>query len=261
MAETKKKANSYTKTIIYCGGSKGGCAKSLGAGSITDALLGLGRQVTLVDCDAANADSRLWCGSVANSGPQGKEGGGPLLEFVEAPVTAHFGPLVDAICAAKSPVVVVNPGAGDARLFCDTEASEPMLSAAVVKYKWRFILLYFLTPTHGSIRPLLGVADSCHKWAAEIMVLRNLFFSPEHFQIWDKLSISATNKQTVQSAVRALGATESDWPVLAPPVVLAALDANWVSLRHYQASKMGAAYFQTERYRNAVMQLVNKWSL
>jgi hypothetical protein len=135
-----------------------------------------------------------------------------------------------------------------------------MLSGAVRRYRWRFVLLYFLTPTYGSIRPLLPIAQSCHQWA-EIVVLRNVFFSPTHFQVWEQLPISSANPATIRSAVLAFGAKEFDWPVLAPSVVLAAHDGKWLSLRHYQFSKIGSDYFHAEQYRTGIANLVSAWKV
>ena len=258
MAESKEK--SVQKTVIYCGGSKGGCGKSLAAGSITDVLLEAGKQVTLLDCDKANADAKLWCGSPANSVQGGNQGGSQLLKCVLAPVTDEFDPLVDAICAAKSEIVVVNAGAGDVGLFVDSEVDVPMLSGAVNKYGWRFLLLYFLTPSIGSIRPLLPLAQASMSWA-EIVVLRNLYFRIDHFKVWEELVDSTNPKQTIRSTVMKLGVKEENWPVLGPSVVLAAHSAGWTSLRHLEASAVGAVVFKVFDYRKGVRELLKGWKI
>ena len=60
----ENKTKNTTKTVVVCGGSKGGVGKSLCAGSLTDYLLEAKRSVALVDCDKANPDAMIWCGAL-----------------------------------------------------------------------------------------------------------------------------------------------------------------------------------------------------
>lgn len=244
MPENDTTKKTTTKTVVFCGGSKGGIGKSLMAGSMTDCLLEHKIDVALIDADKANPDAALWCG------PLSKE------RHFKIPLLDEWDPLLDKIPEVEAGVVIVNMGAGDAPLFVEQGG---MLRRVAKEEGWRLVLGYLLSPTFGSIRPLFQVAGAIRPWA-ELCVLKNQYFPAEHLVLWEEMTLKDKNT-VVSKDVRGRGITELDFPLLPGRVLLHAHRPGFKGLLEAQRSAHGAKRVRVEDYRDQILYVARAMKL
>lgn len=226
------------KTVVLCGGSKGGIGKSMCAGSLVDCLLEKKVDAALIDCDKANPDAALWCGEL------------PKNRYFRVPLSDEWDPLLDDIPGIGAEMIVVNMGAGDAPLF--VEHGE-MLRRVAQEEGWRLILSYLLSPTFGSVRPLYQVAKAIRPWM-DLCVLRNQYFPEDHWVLWKEMTLKDSDT-VVSKDVRERGAKELDFPLMPGKLLLQAHRPGFKGLLATQQEAHGALRVRVENYRLAIAKL------
>ena len=237
-----------TKTIIICSGSKGGVGKSLLAGSLCDAFLDAKKDFTLIDCDAANADAVMWCGSIPPAG------NGDFRHKI-VPIRDKWDPLLDIVANNSAPVFVVNMGAGDAPIFVK---AGKFFQRIAKSNGWRIVLAYMLSPSYGSIRPLLLVAQEISGWA-DLIILKNKYFPEDHWELWHKIvpRDSKDGTDPVRTIVlKNPRVVEDEFPLLPGRALINAYDPEWKSLRELEAVSNGAYLGRIQVFRQEIARII-----
>lgn len=242
------KDSKFKKTLVICCGSKGGVGKSLLAGSLCDALIASSADVTLIDCDPANPDAVLWSGQP----PAPKNS----ARYLKVPIKDQWDDLLDEVTLNDASICIVNMGAGDAPLFV-TESS--IFSRVAKEEGWRVIIGYMLSPSFGSIRPLIQVAQAVRGWS-ELVVLQNHYFPDDHWVLWKEVT-PIEGGDPVRTQVLNMGALELPFPLLPGRTLLKAHRKGWNSLREAEKNLHGAYRERVVDFRSAIGEIVAQLKL